>query len=167
MSLIKKHIIVGNLTSAVTLKSNGDRDSIAFTVAVNEGKNQQTGEQYTTYHSVIASGKKGFASNVTEYLTKGKGVSLVGTPYMSVNEKDNNVYENHGIRLTKLADLRFSGSDVVAPATGTAQAAPAAQANAEAQSAALADAAAAGTDQQQPAPQPTPDFDAHDDDIPF
>ena len=86
---------------------------------------------------------------------------------MSVNEKDNNVYENHGIRLTKLADLRFSGSDVVAPATGTAQAAPAAQANAEAQSAALADAAAAGTDQQQPAPQPTPEFDAHDDDIPF
>lgn len=164
--MIKKHIIVGNLTSAVTLKSNGDRDSIAFTVAVNEGKNQQTGEQYTTYHSVVASGKKGFASNVTEYLTKGKGVSLVGTPYMNVNEKDNNVYHNHGIRLVKLADLRFSGSDVVAPATGTVQAS-AAQTTAEAQSAALAESAAAGTDQQQPAPQPTPEFDAHDDDIPF
>lgn len=167
---MKKHFVVGNLVSAVAIATKEGRDSISMTVAVNEYK-KADGTQVTSYHSIVASGAPGFANGVKDYLTKGKGVSLIGTPYINVNEKDNHVYRNPGIRLTRLGDLRFTGQDIAqAPQPGSAgdQRTPE-QIAAEAQSQAMLDAA------QNDAPvnananggAPAGDFDAHDDDIPF
>jgi single-stranded DNA-binding protein len=158
---MKKHIIVGNLVSAVAIASKDGRDSMSMTVAVNEYK-KVDGTQVTSYHSVVASGAPGFAKNVKEYLTKGKGVSLVGTPYINTNEKDNHVYRNSGIRLVRLGDLRFTGQDIVAaPTPGSAVHEPsAAEQAAVLQSQAMLEEEKHGV-------KPTPDFDNHDDDIPF
>ncbi|MBD8089182.1 single-stranded DNA-binding protein [Pseudomonas fluorescens] len=107
---MQKHTIAGNLVSAATLATRDGRDSLSFVVAINEGKNAATGETYTTYVPVIVSGAKGFADSVKEYLVKGKQVTASGESYVSVNEKDNNVYQNPGIRLRSLRNgLSLSG----------------------------------------------------------
>ncbi|MDT8925043.1 single-stranded DNA-binding protein [Pseudomonas taiwanensis] len=165
---MKKHIVVGNLVSAVSISSQNGRDTAAMTVAVNEFK-KADGTQVTSYHSIVATGKSGFLDNVKEYLTKGKGVTVVGTPFLSEREKDGHVYRNAGIRLTRLGDLRFTGQDIAAaPVAGSAQEQKSdAQIAAEQQAAELAQSL-----QQQASPQPAgnapaTDFDGHDDDIPF
>ncbi|WP_410951197.1 single-stranded DNA-binding protein [Pseudomonas sp. S1(2024)] len=165
---MKKHIVVGNLVSAVSISSQNGRDTAAMTVAVNEFK-KADGTQVTSYHSIVATGKSGFLDNVKEYLTKGKGVTVVGTPFLSEREKDGHVYRNPGIRLTRLGDLRFTGQDIAAaPVSGSAQEQKSPeQLAAEQQAAELAQSV-----QQQASPQPAgnapaADFDGQDDDIPF
>lgn len=160
---INKHIVVGNLVSGVSIASNGTRDTLSATVAVNE-YTKADGTQVVSFHPIIASGPVGFAKNVVEYLTKGKGVTVVGTPYISEKEKDGHVYRNHGIRLDRLGDMRFNGQDtIVAPTPGNVQEEkPQGQVDAEKRAADLAQ-----DDQQNPNPAPAADFDANDDDIPF
>jgi single-stranded DNA-binding protein len=158
---MKKHFVVGNLVSAVAIATNGAKETGTMTVAVNEYK-KANGEQVVSFHSVVITGQAGFLANVKEYLTKGKGVSLAGTPYVSTNEKDNHVYRNPGIRLQRLGDLRFTGQDIAAaPVVGSVEEQrPQAEADALKNSEELLKA-----DQQDPTPAPT--FDQNDDDIPF
>ncbi|AXH59531.1 single-stranded DNA-binding protein [Pseudomonas amygdali] len=119
---MQKHTIAGNLVSAASLSSRDNRDSLSFTVAINEGKNQTTGQVYTTYIPVVVSGPKGFADGVKEFLTKGKQVTCSGESYVGKNEKDNIVYENPGIRLRSLRNgLSLAGDGVPVSAATVAE----------------------------------------------
>lgn len=159
---MQKHTIAGNLVSAASLSSRDNRDSLSFTVAINEGTNKQTGVAYTTYMPVVVSGPKGFADGVKEFLTKGKQVTVSGESYVSKNEKDNTVYDNPGIRLRSLRNgLSLAGDGVPVNAANVAehQDSPVPQ---DAQ-----DALEQQGQMQDGALNDSPSVDVIDDDIPF
>lgn len=159
---MQKHTIAGNLVSAATLSTRDNRDSLAFTVAINEGKNQTTGVVYTTFVPVVVSGPKGFADGVKEFLTKGKQVTASGESYVSRNEKDNVVYDNPGIRLRSLRNGLSLSGEAVAVSAATASEQQQAPIPQEAQDAVLKQ-----EQMQADALQEGPSADVMDDDIPF
>jgi len=159
---MQKHTIAGNLVSAATVSSRDNRDSLAFTVAINEGKNQTTGVAYTTYVPVVVSGPKGFADSVKDFLTKGKQVTASGESYVARNEKEGTVYDNPGIRLRSLRNgLSLSGEAVAVSAASAA----------EQNSAPLPEEAQGALTQQGEMQEGSlnegQSADVHDDDIPF
>ena len=74
---MNKHIIVGNLTKDVEMRSTNSGKSVAsFTVATQRKRANADGERQADFHSVIAWGT--LADNCGMYLSKGKKVCVVG-----------------------------------------------------------------------------------------
>lgn len=164
---MQKHVFAGNLVDAFTSRINGEVETISFTLAANEGQNQNTGEKYVTFMPVVVSGKVGFADGLKPYLVKGKGITVNGESYVARNEKGDDVYDNPGIRLRGLRNsLSLSGeAAMVAPADMSGEKAPVSQEQQEAQKAEQQLSQQANSE---PAgDQPSGDFDHGDDEIPF
>ncbi len=77
---------IGNLTRDPELRTTqGGRQVCTLSVAVNDGRNNQTGEQYVTYYRVSAWDK--LAENCSRFLIKGRKVYVEGRPSASAYTK--------------------------------------------------------------------------------
>lgn len=73
---------IGNLTRDPELRTTqSGRQVCSFSVAVNDGRNPQTNEQYVTYYRVSAWDK--MAENCAKFLIKGRKVYVEGRPSAS------------------------------------------------------------------------------------
>lgn len=83
---MNKCMFIGNLTKDPELRTTQSGRSVcSFSVAVNDGKNPQTGEQYVTYYRVSAWDKQ--AENCAKFLIKGRKVYVEGRPSASAYTK--------------------------------------------------------------------------------
>lgn len=74
---MNKHIIIGNLTKDVELRSTTSGTSVAsFTVATTRRRTNADGEKVADFHRVIVWGQ--LADICGRYLSKGKKVGVVG-----------------------------------------------------------------------------------------
>lgn len=77
---------IGNLTRDPELRTTqSGRQVCSFSVAVNDGRNPQTNEQYVTYYRVSAWDK--MAENCSKFLIKGRKVYVEGRPSASAYTK--------------------------------------------------------------------------------
>ena len=83
---MNKTMFIGNLTKDPELRTTQSGRSVcSFSVAVNDGKNPQTGEQYVTYYRVSAWDKQ--AENCAKFLVRGRKVYVEGRPSASAYTK--------------------------------------------------------------------------------
>lgn len=83
---MNKTMFIGNLTKDPELRTTQSGRSVcSFSVAVNDGRNPQTGEQYVTYYRVSAWDKQ--AENCAKFLIKGRKVYVEGRPSASAYTK--------------------------------------------------------------------------------
>ena len=120
---MNKTMFIGNLTKDPELRTTQSGRSVcSFSVAVNDGKNPQTGEQYVTYYRVSAWDKQ--AENCAKFLIKGRKVYVEGRPSASAYTKqDGSVAANLEVTahvVEFLSSIADQGS--YAPAQPSAQA---------------------------------------------
>ena len=90
-----QHIIItGNLTADCEIVKKEDVEQMRFTVAVGGGKGED--EKPTFYTCRMRK------TGASEYLKKGRGVTLMGTLKVSTNVKDDKTYVNLDVWVTSL-----------------------------------------------------------------
>ena len=83
---MNKTMFIGNLTKDPELRTTQSGRSVcSFSVAVNDGRNPQTNEQYVTYYRVSAWDK--MAENCSKFLIKGRKVYVEGRASASAYTK--------------------------------------------------------------------------------
>ena len=120
---MNKTMFIGNLTKDPELRTTQSGRSVcSFSVAVNDGRNPQTNEQYVTYYRVSAWDK--MAENCSKFLIKGRKVYVEGRASASAYTKqDGTVAANLEVTahvVEFLSSIADQGS--YAPAQPSAQA---------------------------------------------